>query len=147
LPLLAGLNQAAVLKEELMTIKTTGLLSAELRAATEQLAQAILQSEPFQRYQSAQAEMNSEPEAQVLLGQLSVTQAQLRQRQANGTLTQNDLEGLREVQRQAQANPTIMEVVAAQQAALAYLPEVNFEIIQALGVDFATLAGSAGGCC
>lgn len=61
----------------------------------------------------------------------------------NGNLTQADIERLRTLQNQAQANLTIMTYIQAQQNAIAYLPAVNMEISQLLGIDFAALSNRA----
>jgi cell fate (sporulation/competence/biofilm development) regulator YlbF (YheA/YmcA/DUF963 family) len=73
-------------------------------------------------------------------------QAQVRKHQGDGTITQFDVDRLRSLQRQVQVNSTLMSYASAQQTALAYLPEVNVEISQLLGLDFASLAGPPG-CC
>lgn len=70
-------------------------------------------------------------------------QAGARRRQTNGGLTPADVEQLRALQNEAQANQIIMAYIRTQQAAVAYLPAVNREISQLLGVDFAALSNTA----
>jgi cell fate (sporulation/competence/biofilm development) regulator YlbF (YheA/YmcA/DUF963 family) len=55
-------------------------------------------------------------------------------------VTQSDVEELRAVQTQVQANPAIIAYAQSQQDAVNFLREINQEISQLLGVDFATLA-------
>ena len=99
-------------------------LPPNLQEALEALAENLAQAEPLVLYRQAQTRLEAA-------------------RQARGAITQADIDQLRALQRQVQTNRTIMDSAGAQQAAIAYLPEVNQEISQLLGVDFAALAGPA----
>jgi cell fate (sporulation/competence/biofilm development) regulator YlbF (YheA/YmcA/DUF963 family) len=121
-------------------------LPPPLVEAIETLAAALFNTEPLAAYHRAVAALEADPDSTTLLNQFSAAQAEVRKRQGNGTITQFHLDRLRSLQRQVQANSTIMNYASAQQAALAYLPEVNLEISQLLGLDFASLAGPSG-CC
>ncbi|HUV90970.1 MAG TPA: YlbF family regulator [Anaerolineae bacterium] len=116
-------------------------LPADLLAAIEALVENLLRAEPIVHYHQAQARLEADQQAHSLLERLSAAQADLRKRQSRGMLTQADVDNLRMLQRDAQANPVIMDYAEAQQAALACLPVVNQEISQLLGIDFASLAG------
>ena len=126
-------------------MNTNTQLTPELLAATESLGQNLLASEPFVAYDQAQARFKADTGARTLLERLSTAQADIRRRQANGGVTQADIDQLRALQREVQANRTIMDYAAAQQAAVAYLREINLEIGQLLGMDFASLARQS--CC
>jgi cell fate (sporulation/competence/biofilm development) regulator YlbF (YheA/YmcA/DUF963 family) len=121
-------------------------LPPPLVEAIETLAAALLNTEPLAAYRQAAAALEAEPDSMTLLNQFSAAQAEVRKRQGNGTVTQFHLDRLRSLQRQVQANSAIMNYASAQQSALAYLPEVNLEISQLIGMDFAALAGPSG-CC
>lgn len=112
-------------------------------AAAERLATAIEASEPVAAYRQAKARLDGDARANELLRELSDAQADLRRRQSNGGVTQEALQQVRALQREVQSNVVIMDFAMAQQAAIAYLPQVNQEISQLLGVDFASLAGPA----
>ncbi len=112
-------------------------------AAAETLAATLIRAEPIAAYRRAQAQLEATPRARDLLGRLSAAQADLRVRQSRGTLTQSDLDKVRAVQQEVRSDPVITDYAMAQQAAIAYLPEVNQEISQLLGTDFAALAGPA----
>ena len=119
-------------------------LPPDLQEAVEALAENLAQSEPLILYRQAQARLDADHQAHTLLERLSAAQADLRARQGRGgAITQADIDQLRVLQHQVQTNRTIMDYAQAQQAAIAYLPEVNQEISQLLGVDFAALAGPA----
>ena len=112
----------------------------ELMAATQALAENLLASEPFVIYQQASARFNADPHARGLIERLSQTQADLRQRQMNRGVTQADVDQLRALQREVQSNDVIVDYVTTQQAAIAYLREIDHAISELIGTDFAALA-------
>lgn len=116
-------------------------LPENISYAVDQLAAAVLGAQPIADYQQAKARLDADPEARELLDRLAKAQSDLRVRQAQNTVTQADVDQLRAIQRQVQSNRRIMDYARTQQAAVAYLPVVNQEISQLLGVDFASLAG------
>ena len=121
-------------------MKNTVTLSPELEQATDNLIQNLLASEAFLTYQQALVAMNSDTDARGLLELLSTLQAGLRHKQNANNVTQTDVEELRSIQQQVQANPAIMAYAQSQQEAVNFLREVNQEISQLLGADFAALA-------
>ncbi len=126
--------------------KATVTLAPDLQAATETLAENLLSSEPLVRYQQAKAALDHDNAARQLLEAFSLAQREVRQRQARNLVTQAAIEQLRSMQKQVQANAVIMRYAETQQGAIAYLREVNQEISQWIGVDFASLARRSG-CC
>ncbi len=125
-----------------MNTKTVTIPPAVLTTA-ETLAAALIRVEPIAAYHRAQVQLEATPHARALLERLSAAQADLRVRQSRGTLTQSDLNKVRALQQEVRSDLVIMDYAVAQQAAIAYLPEVNQEISQLLGTDFAALAGPA----
>jgi cell fate (sporulation/competence/biofilm development) regulator YlbF (YheA/YmcA/DUF963 family) len=121
-------------------------LPANLLAATEDLANNLLASEPFTAYHAAHGRFNADPEARALLQQLSQSQAELRQKQAHRTVTQSDVDQLKALQSAVQADRTITDYAGTRQTAIGFLREINQEISELLGVDFAALAKRSG-CC
>jgi cell fate (sporulation/competence/biofilm development) regulator YlbF (YheA/YmcA/DUF963 family) len=121
-------------------------LTPELQTAIDSLGQNLLASEPFVAYDQAQARFKADAHAQALLERLSVAQADMRRRQANGGVTQAGIDQLRALQREVQSSRAIMDYAAAQQTAVTYLREINRAISEMLGVDFASLAKRPG-CC
>ena len=121
-------------------MKNTVTLSPELEQAADNLIQNLLASEAFLTYQQALVAMNSDTDARGLLELLSTLQAGLRHKQNANNVTQTDVEELRAIQTQVQGNTTIMAYSQSQQDAVNFLREVNQEISQLLGVDFAALA-------
>ena len=122
------------------TMKNTATLPLELHQATENLIENLLASEAFLVYQQSQVIMNSDSDARGLLDLLSTLQTALRHKQNANNVTQTDVEELRAIQEQVQANAVIMAYAQSQQGAVTFLREINGEISQLLGVDFAALA-------
>jgi cell fate (sporulation/competence/biofilm development) regulator YlbF (YheA/YmcA/DUF963 family) len=121
-------------------------LPPTLLAATEDLAMQLLASEPFTAYHAAQGRFNADAGARAMLQRLSQAQAELRQKQAQQTVVQSDVDQLRALQSAVQADRTITDYVQTQQAAVGFLREMNREISELLGIDFAALAKRSG-CC
>jgi cell fate (sporulation/competence/biofilm development) regulator YlbF (YheA/YmcA/DUF963 family) len=115
-------------------------LPPELHQATESLIENLLASEAFLAYQQSQAKMNFDSEARGLLDLLSTLQTAFRHKQSANSVTQSDIDELRAIQTQVMENPIIMAYSAAQGDAVEFLREVNLEISQTLGMDFAALA-------
>ncbi len=112
----------------------------ELYQATDSLIQNMLASEAFLTYHHALKTMKANQDACELLDRLSTLQNDLRRKQGSNGVTQADIEKLREVQSQVQSNATIMAYAQSQQDAVGFLREINQEISQLLGMDFAALA-------
>jgi cell fate (sporulation/competence/biofilm development) regulator YlbF (YheA/YmcA/DUF963 family) len=117
------------------------ILPPAVLAATESLVAALVGAAPIAAYRRAQERLEADPQAASLLKNFSDAQTEMRLRQSRGTVAQTTVDRLRLLQRQVRSNPIIMEYAESQQAAMAYLPEVNAEISQMLGMDFASLAG------
>jgi len=120
-------------------------LTEKLQTAAECLADNLLAAEPFVLYRRAQARLEADDEASDLLEQLSAQHGEIRKNQQSNTVSEADVSALRKLQIVAQENETIMEFAQAQQNAIQYFKEINQEISQALGLDFASFAKQ--GCC
>lgn len=112
----------------------------ELYQATDSLIQNLLASEAFLAYHQSLAKMKSDSQASALLDRLSTLQNELRRKQGNNSMVQSDIDELRDVQAQVQVNETIMDYAQSQQDVVGFLREINQEISQLLGMDFAALA-------
>jgi cell fate (sporulation/competence/biofilm development) regulator YlbF (YheA/YmcA/DUF963 family) len=115
-------------------------IPSELSAATQALAENVLASEPFVSYDRARVQFKADAQANQLVARLSSLQAELRQHQLQSQVTPENISQLRAAQNDVQANRVIMDYMGTQQVAVAYLREINQEISQLLGADFAALA-------
>ncbi|MGV8049064.1 MAG: YlbF family regulator [Anaerolineaceae bacterium] len=138
---LAG-REAAVDKMEKVLVVPNVLLEA-----TSQLTENLVQSEQILRFQEATRKLQSDKEATVLLTEFSILQQKLRGRQRSTQISEEDIKRLRVLQNAISTNEIIQEKELAEEYAIAFLHEVNQEISNILGVDFATLARRSGGCC
>ena len=125
---------------------TTKNQRRDVRAATQALAASMSSAEPFVTYWQADRALNQDEGAQQLLEQLAAAQADLRRRQYDNGLGEDDLRRLRSLQEAVQSSTSISEHTAAQQRVIGLVREVNQEISQLLGVDFGSLAKRSG-CC
>jgi cell fate (sporulation/competence/biofilm development) regulator YlbF (YheA/YmcA/DUF963 family) len=121
-------------------------LPPSMQEATEALAGNLQAAEAIVRLRQAQARLDDDPQAHALLEQLSQMQAGLRQKQAVGNLAQTEIDDLRSLQEQVQSNTVIMAHARAQQDAVNFLREINGEISQLLGINFAVFANRST-CC
>ena len=119
------------------------ILSPQMQEATHSLIDNLLASEAFIHYQQAHARFNADNEARALLEQLTQSQARVRQKQAKGEVNQADLDSMRLFQQRVQRNSIIMEYAQTQQEAVNFLREINNEISELLGINFATFANHA----
>jgi len=122
------------------------ILTPQLRDAISALGAAIKQLPELQAYREATARMDADADTMNLIEHLQLLQAELRVKQADGPVTQDDVARLRHLQQAVQSQPTFIALMTAQQAAQACLPPINQEISQMLGIDFAALAAPAS-CC
>ena len=121
-----------------MTVKTN--IPEKLELALNNLAERIKFSEPINSYQNAQELFVQDTAAQKIMKELSAFQRDIRQKQYNNQVTQQDLDMLRSQQVKAQENVVINSYAHSQQEAIGQLREINAEISNMLGIDFASLA-------
>ncbi|MDO9545225.1 MAG: YlbF family regulator [Pelolinea sp.] len=121
-----------------MTIKTN--IPENLELALNNLTERIKFSEPVKYYQIAQKRFTQDVAANKIMEDLSGLQRDIRQKQNNNQVTQQDLEKLRLLQTKAQENEVINFYAHSQQEAIGKLREINAEISNLLGIDFASLA-------
>jgi len=118
-------------------------LSPQLQEAAQSLVDNLLASEAFIRYQNARAHFKLDSEAQVLMDQLAKSQARLRQKQTQGEVNKAEIDSLRLLQQRVQRNSVIMAYAQSQEEAVNFLRELNGEISQLLGINFASFANRA----
>lgn len=118
-------------------------LSPQLEEATQLLVDNLLASEAFTQYQNARSDMDSDQEAHALMDQLGKSQARVRQMQAKGEVNQAEIDSLRLLQQRVLRNPVILDYLGSQQEAVNLLRDVNREISELLGINFASFANHA----
>lgn len=126
-----------------MTLKNK--VPEKLVISINNLADQIKHTESVNRYLIAKEEFTQDATAQKIMGDLSTFQKEIRQKQNNNEITPQDLEKLRSLQTNAQENEVIYSYSLSQQVAVGKLREINAEISNLLGIDFASLAKNT--CC
>jgi len=119
------------------------VLSPQLQEATQSLIDNLLASELFMHYQEARKLINEDSEARTLMERISNSQATVRQQQTSGSVGQAEVDSLRLIQQRVLRNPVILDYAQSQQEAVDFLREINAEISQLLGIDFASFAKHA----
>lgn len=122
-------------------------VSISLLEAVSTLAENLLQSEPFLRYKAAEGKLHEDKNSMQLLADFPKMQQKIRSQQQAGGISEGDLKQLRSLQSAISTNESIQEYGLAQEMAVALLRDVNQEISQLLGIDFASLTRRSGGCC
>jgi len=122
------------------------ILPPTMQEATNVFISNLLASEAFVRYHQSQTLLDHDSQGQALLNQLSQTQTELRKNQTDNSLSKDEIDSLRALQVQAQENVVIQGYANAQQDAIKFLREINDEINQLLGIDFASFTKRSG-CC
>jgi cell fate (sporulation/competence/biofilm development) regulator YlbF (YheA/YmcA/DUF963 family) len=128
------------MKETMMSDKLSSL-PAHLMAATESLAETLLHAGPILAYQSARARYDADSDARRLMEDLAQAQSELRRRQAQSTINRDLMERVQILRKQVVANAVVMDYVYAERVAVAFLPEVNQQISELLGVNYAAFGG------
>lgn len=129
------------------TILNETIIPSSMLDATSNLAENLLQSEPFLRFKVAEQRLQADQGALKLLADFSELQKKIRELQFSGVISETDLKRLRALQIAIGTRETIQDHLLTQKLAIAFLQEVNQEISQLLGIDFSSLARRSGGCC
>lgn len=122
-------------------------ISVTMLEATSNLAENLTQSEAFLRFRAAEAKLNADQEALRLLTEFSELQQKIRTQQHSSNISESDIKRLRALQSAIGTNETIQDYELMKELAVAFLREVNQEISQLLGIDFASLTRRSSGCC
>jgi cell fate (sporulation/competence/biofilm development) regulator YlbF (YheA/YmcA/DUF963 family) len=122
------------------------MIDGNLGTAVNTLAVNIQYTEPVNRFLTAREKFDQDPTARKIMEELSEHQREIRQKQTSISISADDLEKLRSLQVKAQENKAISTFAFAQQEAIGYLREINTEISNLLGIDFASLAKNTN-CC
>ena len=128
-------------------ISAISAISVTMLEATSNLADNLTQSEAFLRFKAAEGKLNADPEALQLLAEFSELQQKIRTQQHSSSISESDIKQLRVLQSAIANHETIQDYQLTQELAVAFLREVNQEISQLLGIDFASLTRRSGGCC
>jgi cell fate (sporulation/competence/biofilm development) regulator YlbF (YheA/YmcA/DUF963 family) len=125
----------------------TNLFTKELLEATFDLAESLAEAEAIVHFISANQALNNDQNSLEMINAATDLQRKLYDGQSSGDDLNNDLNRLRDYQSQISSNAVIQEQSIARETAVAFLREINQEISQLLGMDFAALARRPGAGC
>lgn len=121
-------------------------LQPQMTEAAIHLGKNLVAAESYIRFQQAERALNGDAMALGLLNKLKQAQAHIRKAQSSGTVSAEDLQTLGDLQRQVEATPVITEYIFCQQDMIRFFQEINAEISQLLGINFALIARRSS-CC
>lgn len=122
------------------------MISIELQNTADAFVAALETDETVSIYREAKHRFDEDEKLQQLRATYSEQLPGLQEKQAAGTLTQEDINGLRSLQQEVNEHPATVEMLRAQGSATEVLQECNTVISEILGFDFSATAASAGAC-
>lgn len=120
-------------------INKPDMFTDELFEATSDLAESLRQSETVLRFTKANQALTNNQQAQQLLDEAADLQQKIYAKDASREFMKENFPRLRELQNQIATSPVLQEQYQAQEMAIQFLREINQEISQLLGIDFASL--------
>lgn len=117
-----------------------------LKQATETFIAAVENDPRISEFQKANRAFDGNEELQRLREQYSTLAQELQQKQMDGTLTQDDITGLRTIQNQVNTHAITAELLRTRDGAVETLGQANQTISGILGFDFAATAAPAAAC-
>ncbi len=142
---LARQRAAAAEVTTMSTSNKDGL--AEAIACTRTLIDALKTTPAVRHFLAAEPRFRSDPQVKALLTALQHKAERFRQDQEAGTVRQEQLEELREMQAQFQGHPAVQNFNDAREGVGLLFQETNRIISEILGFDFGQTAGRSGGAC
>ena len=134
--------------DKVMTInEKTNRFTPELYAAISDLAESLEHSEAVLHFSETNQKFLSDQNAIQLIKEAGELQRKVYAGDSVGADLEADLTRLHELQSLISTNAIIQEQTIAQEAAVAFLQEINQEISQLLGFDFASLTRRPGAGC
>lgn len=122
------------------------MISTELQNTADTFVAALETDESIAAYREAKRRFEQNEELQQLRTTYSKRLPELQEKQAAGTLTQEDINALRALQQKVNEHPATGEMLRAQESAAKVLEECNTTISRILGFDFSATVASAGAC-
>ncbi|POR05319.1 hypothetical protein AU468_01165 [Alkalispirochaeta sphaeroplastigenens] len=122
-------------------------MTQELQQATEDLARALEQEELVREYQDASREFQENRELLTLRQEYTRLAQALHNKQIDGTLTQEDITGIRSLQSEMQNHPAMKSFLEVREKTVELLSATTHSISQVVGFDFSATAAPPSSCC
>jgi cell fate (sporulation/competence/biofilm development) regulator YlbF (YheA/YmcA/DUF963 family) len=126
---------------------TTGEEKSVVLAQTQKFIGALKATPAGQALLRALERTQGDPEVQRLHENLQRAVDAFQRAQQAGTVSEEQIQAIREAQAEYQRHPTVGELFGAQMKMTSLLRSANFVISDLLALDFGQTVRSAGGCC
>jgi cell fate (sporulation/competence/biofilm development) regulator YlbF (YheA/YmcA/DUF963 family) len=123
------------------------MISTEPQNAADVFVTALETDESISAFREAKRRFDQNEELKALRTTYSERLPELQRKQADGTLTQEDINAMRSLQEKINGHPVTVEMLRTQEQATKVLQESNSTISEILGFDFSATAASPAGCC
>lgn len=117
-----------------------------IKLAAEVFIRFVLDSEEMKQFHRIREQYNADPEIRKMRDEFLSLTRQLQRKQHNNTLTREEIEGYKALQRKLNSQALSQEFARAQQGFIELLKQCNGEISAVLGFDFAATAAPAASC-
>ncbi|MDZ7291582.1 MAG: YlbF family regulator [candidate division KSB1 bacterium] len=121
-------------------------MDIRLKLAAEEFARHLNSSQPVKEFHSAKEIFDHRPEIMQLRQEFTTRAQEFRRKQADHTLTQEDINEMMALQRRLNSHPITARYAEAQQAMVMMLQDCNMAMSEVLGFDFAATAAPAASC-
>lgn len=122
------------------------MLNTPLQNAAEIFVNAVTSSPEMHAFLKAKSEFQGNPELRDARKQFSKKQTAVQAKHTAGTLTQDEIDSVRALQKKINSHPVTMHYAQARQAMVNRLHERNEALSKVLGFDFASAAAPPS-CC
>ncbi len=114
-----------------------------LKLAAEKFVRYLNSSKEVKDFQAAQEKFNNDPEVSELYGRFTRLAQEFQQKQATGTVTQEEINTIKQLQQQINTHPVTQEYSQKQQELMVVLQDCNQTISEVTGFDFSATAAPA----
>ena len=118
--------------------------SADLEAMGRELGEAVAETPEYRAFEAAREAVENDDEAQQKIAEFERLRQEFMVARQTGDATDEDVQRVKQTQRELHALPVMKEYLEAQEAMQERLESLNEAISDPLSVDF---GGEAGGCC
>lgn len=122
------------------------MLDMNLKLAAEEFVRYLNSSKEVKDFQTAQEKFNNDPEVSELYERFSRLAQEFQQKQATGSVTQEEIKTIKQLQQQINTHPITREYAQKQQELMVVLQDCNQTISEVTGFDFSATAAPAAAC-
>jgi len=121
-------------------------MDAKLQEAANQFIESLQNNDTIAQFRTARETFENDAGLHELRSTYGALVEEFQQKQADGTLTEEDINELRALQQKVNAHPTTTAMIQAQNDVQAVLGDCNAALSNTLGFDFAATAAPAAAC-